>query len=79
MFWPDRRPLCSYTTPDVIEQRQAILRALALQSGERAIDIGSGPGPLACEMAVAVGGSGRICGVDVSESMLALARARAPR
>ena len=65
-----------YTTPDVIEQRQTILRALALQPGERAIDIGSGPGLLACEMAVAVGRSGRICGVDVSENMLALARAR---
>ena len=66
------------TTPDVIEQRRTILRALALQPGERAIDIGSGPGLLACEMAVAVGAGGRICGVDVSESMLALARARRP-
>jgi 2-polyprenyl-3-methyl-5-hydroxy-6-metoxy-1,4-benzoquinol methylase len=55
-----------YTTPDVIEQRQTILRALALQPGERAIDIGSGPGLLACEMAVAVGTGGRICGVDVA-------------
>jgi len=67
-----------YTTPDVIEQRQTILRALALQPGERAIDIGSGPGLLACEMAEAVGRSGRVCGVDVSENMLALARARRP-
>lgn len=67
-----------YTTPDVIGQRQTILRALALQPGERAIDIGSGPGLLACEMAVAVGTGGRICGVDVSENMLALARARRP-
>jgi arsenite methyltransferase len=67
-----------YTTPDVIEQRQTILRALALQPGEHAIDIGSGPGLLACEMAVAVGTNGRICGVDVSENMLALARARRP-
>jgi arsenite methyltransferase len=38
-----------YTTPDVVGQRQAILRALALQPGERVIDIGSGPGLLACE------------------------------
>lgn len=67
-----------YTTPDVIQQRQAILRALALQPGERVIDIGSGPGLLACEMAAAVGTGGRICGVDVSENMLALARARRP-
>jgi precorrin-6B methylase 2 len=43
-----------YTTPDVIQQRQTILRALALQPGERAIDIGSGPGLLACE-------NGRCC------------------
>jgi SAM-dependent methyltransferase len=67
-----------YTTPDVIEQRQTILRALALQRGERVIDIGSGPGLLACEMAAAVGADGLVCGVDVSESMLALARARTP-
>ncbi len=67
-----------YTTPDVIEQRRTILGALALQPGERVIDIGSGPGLLASEMAVAVGTDGRICGVDVSESMLALARARTP-
>ena len=51
-----------YTTPDVIEQRQTILRALALQPGERAIDIGSGPGLLACEMAVAVGRAGGSAG-----------------
>jgi arsenite methyltransferase len=67
-----------YTTPDVVEQRHTILRSLALQPGERVIDIGSGPGLLACEMAVAVGPSGLVCGVDVSENMLALAKARTP-
>jgi ubiquinone/menaquinone biosynthesis C-methylase UbiE len=67
-----------YTTPDVVHQRRTILRALALQPGESVIDIGSGPGLLACEMAVAVGADGLVCGVDVSENMLALARARRP-
>jgi arsenite methyltransferase len=73
-----RRIEAIYTTPDVVEQRRTVLGALALQPGERAIDIGSGPGLLVCEMAVAVGEGGLVCGVDVSESMLALARARRP-
>ncbi|MGH2880120.1 MAG: methyltransferase domain-containing protein [Solirubrobacteraceae bacterium] len=73
-----RRVEAIYTTPDVIEQRQTILRALALRPGERVIDIGSGPGLLACEMAATVGTGGLVFGVDLSENMLALARARTP-
>jgi ubiquinone/menaquinone biosynthesis C-methylase UbiE len=40
------------------------------------LDIGSGPGLLAGELAAAVGPTGRVCGVDPSADMLALARAR---
>ncbi len=32
-----------YQTPDVAEQRRAVLRALALTPGERVLDIGGGP------------------------------------
>ncbi|HEV8565031.1 MAG TPA: methyltransferase domain-containing protein [Actinomycetota bacterium] len=72
-----RRIEAIYRTPDVVEQRGEVLRALALVPGERVIDIGSGPGLLAAEMAEAVGPDGRVCGIDVSDSMLALAEARA--
>lgn len=71
-----RRIEAIYTTPDVVEQRREILRALALLPGERVIDVGSGPGLLASEMATAVGAGGRVCGIDVSDSMLAIAQAR---
>ncbi len=71
-----RRLEALYTTPDVIEQRRAVRAALSLQPGERVLDIGSGPGFLAAEMAAEVGPDGRVHGVDPSESMLASARRR---
>jgi arsenite methyltransferase len=69
-----------YTTPDVVEQRRLLLETLELQPGERVLDIGSGPGFLACEMAAVVGEEGSVHGIDPSESMLAIAahRERAP-
>jgi ubiquinone/menaquinone biosynthesis C-methylase UbiE len=74
-----RRVEAIYMTPDVVEQRQAVLGALGLRRGERVIDIGTGPGLLAAEIAAAVGPDGLVCGIDISDSMLALARARATR
>jgi ubiquinone/menaquinone biosynthesis C-methylase UbiE len=65
-----------YMTDDVVEQRRLTLEALALSPGERVLDIGSGPGLLAAEMAKAVGPDGGVCGVDPSESMNAMASAR---
>jgi ubiquinone/menaquinone biosynthesis C-methylase UbiE len=69
-----RRLLKSYLTEDVVAQRRAIRAALALQPGERVLDIGSGPGLLADEMAREVGAQGSVTGVDPSEEMLAIAR-----
>jgi ubiquinone/menaquinone biosynthesis C-methylase UbiE len=71
-----RRIEATYTTPDVVEQRRVIRAALVLGQGENVLDIGSGPGLLACEMAAEVGAVGSVDGIDPSESMLALARAR---
>jgi arsenite methyltransferase len=65
-----------YTTPDVVEQRRAVRAALALRPGDRVLDVGVGPGLLAAEMAAEVGKDGRICGIDISDSMLAIARTR---
>ena len=41
-------------TLDIVEQRRAIRAALALRPGERVLDIGSGPGFLAAEIAAEV-------------------------
>ena len=71
-----RRLEAVYLTPDVVEQRRVVREALALRPGERVLDVGSGPGLLAQEMAVAVGAGGRVQGVDVSASMLAIAGRR---
>src|SRR5262245_50880904 len=62
--------------PDTIGRRQAILRALNLKTGERVLDIGSGPGHQALEMSPMVGPLGKVDGMDISESMLQIARTR---
>lgn len=71
-----RRSEATYMTPDVVEQRRAVRAALALRRGERVLDIGSGAGLLAHEVAAEVGAVGSVVGIDPSESMLALARRR---
>jgi arsenite methyltransferase len=71
-----RKLEATYQTPDVVAQRAATLHALALQAGERVVDVGSGPGLLAAEMAAQVGPAGRVIGLDLSDSMLALSRQR---
>jgi ubiquinone/menaquinone biosynthesis C-methylase UbiE len=65
-----------YLTPDVVEQRCQTLRALNLRPGERVLDIGSGPGLLAKDMAATVGPEGAVVGIDVSDAMLNIARNR---
>jgi ubiquinone/menaquinone biosynthesis C-methylase UbiE len=57
-------------------RRVRILRALALKSGGRVLDVGSGPGHQAFEMAAVVGDTGWIDGIDPAESALAIARRR---
>jgi arsenite methyltransferase len=71
-----RRVEAMYQTPDVVEQRAEVRRRLRLSAGMAVLDVGSGPGLLAAELAADVGPSGRVCGVDVSADMVAMARAR---
>jgi arsenite methyltransferase len=68
-----------YSSVDVVAQRQATLERLALRSGESVIDVGSGPGFLCEEMAGAVGESGRVLGIDISDDLLTVARERNAR
>ena len=65
-----------YLTPDVVAQRCQVLKALELTQGERVLDIGSGPGLLAYDIAASVGREGRVCGIDISEDMLTMSRRR---
>jgi len=48
-------------------------------TGDAVIDIGCGPGFLCEQMADAVGNTGRVLGIDISEDLLAVARARNTR
>jgi SAM-dependent methyltransferase len=66
----------AYLTPDVVEQRCAVLRLLSLEPGQAVLDIGSGPGLLARDLADSVGPTGRVCGLDLSEPMLETGRRR---
>ncbi|MFZ0890965.1 MAG: methyltransferase domain-containing protein [Thermoplasmata archaeon] len=60
-------------------QHDLIERA-RIRSGEKVLDLGTGPGEPALTIAVKVGGAGRVVGVDLSEKMIALAqRAAAAR
>jgi demethylmenaquinone methyltransferase / 2-methoxy-6-polyprenyl-1,4-benzoquinol methylase len=49
-----------------------------LSPGDRALDVATGTGDLAFELARRVGPSGRVIGADFSEGMLDLARAKIP-
>jgi len=70
-----KKLLAVYVTPDVAAQREQFVRALAPRPGERVLDVGSGPGFVAGAIAEAVGSTGAVSGVDISEAMLAAARA----
>ncbi len=63
-------------SPGATERRRRIIGALGLQAGEAILDVGSGPGHQAFEMASIVGPSGRIQGIDPAESAKAIASRR---
>jgi arsenite methyltransferase len=62
-----------YSTPDVVAQREQVLALLSARSGERILDVGSGPGFLVASLAAAVGPGGVVHGLDPSAPMNALA------
>ncbi|MFK7925645.1 MAG: methyltransferase domain-containing protein [Bacteroidia bacterium] len=65
-----------YQSKDAQKRRQAVLDALQVQTGEQVLDIGTGLGHLALEMADLAGPEGKILGMDLNEPMLELARSR---
>lgn len=66
----------SYLTPDIAATRAAVMELLALDMADRVLDVGSGPGLLLRDIAAAVGPHGLAAGIDISESMIAIARHR---
>src|SRR5687767_10981538 len=56
--------------------RRAAARATRLRPGMRALDVACGSGTLTRELARAVGPTGSVLGVDLSDGMLELARRR---
>ena len=56
---------------------RAVLDAAAAQCGERVLDVGCGCGASSLALAQAVGSSGQVLGIDVSQPMLEVARAHA--
>lgn len=57
-------------------QRRQTVQVLGIKPGERILDIGTGTGHLAFDIAVETGGANELVGVDISEDMLAVARER---
>lgn len=52
------------------------LQALGMVAGEHALELGFGTGHGLVSLAVSVGPTGMVCGVDISEGMLGIARRR---
>jgi SAM-dependent methyltransferase len=61
---------------NLADSADAVLRLANARPGERVLDIGCGAGVTSLMLAEAVGASGQVTGVDVSQPMLALARSR---
>ena len=55
---------------------EVALKAANAQAGERVLDIGCGTGGTTAELAHAVGAGGHVLGVDISEPLVAAARAQ---
>lgn len=68
--WLERQALTAFTTEPLLDH-------LAPAPGERVLEIGSGTGRLSEILARRVGPQGAVVGVDLSEALTSLARARA--
>ena len=62
-----------------MEQRARVRAKVGPKRGEHGLDIGCGPGLLACELARDVGPSGKMVGIDSSSDMVVMSADRARR
>lgn len=69
----------TYSSPQIVEQRRRLRAAVAARPGEVGLDVGCGPGYLACELAREVMPGGRIVAIDHSDDMLEVAQSRVAR
>lgn len=60
-------------TSDLYRRRLAVLDAIAVQPGERVLEVGCGGGALLPLFAAAVGQTGRVVGIDISSDQIAVA------
>lgn len=79
--WQDKSGEAWVAMQDRLDQQldpfgRAALARLSPRPGERALDIGCGAGQTLLELGEAVGATGRVLGVDLSEPMIARARER---
>ena len=64
-----------YLVPALMDEgARRLVEAAAPRAGERALDVGCGTGIVARRAALAVGGQGRVVGIDLNEDMLRVAR-----
>ncbi|AXI43279.1 methyltransferase domain-containing protein [Sulfitobacter sp. SK011] len=66
-------------TEDMIRQRSEHMRVLSPKSGEKILELGSGNGIFARELAEHVGSGGEVVGLDSSEAILEMARHFCPQ
>lgn len=66
----------SHALPTAQSYKQEMMEQLALQEGATILDVGCGTGQDTQDLARAVGPRGRVVGIDSSETMLEVARAR---
>jgi ubiquinone/menaquinone biosynthesis C-methylase UbiE len=74
--WTDFQDTLDGTFVPVLRQ---LLARGAIKSGERVIDIGCGCGASSIELGGMVGPGGEVTGIDISQQMLARAKARTPQ
>jgi ubiquinone/menaquinone biosynthesis C-methylase UbiE len=60
---------------DLVARRIAVIDAVQPRTGEHILDVGCGGGFYVRELGLAVGASGRVCGLDLSADQIAAAQA----
>ncbi len=81
-WWQDRAGRTWAELSDATDRQldplgQMAIACLAPKAGEKVLDVGCGAGQTSLELGAAVGASGRVLGVDISEALLARAQERA--